>query len=583
MIIFSMSLFGLACSGFTKEPSSSTTSDIVAPQPSPQAPPAQSATSVRYQPPSAPTGTQPRLMSTYQEPPILLFAFSHHYNGKGGYYPTAAEVRGIGEACDEVGLTNKCTLFLDGVLVDQLQQSDPSLRQWFRSNPFPIGYHGDDTHGPNPLVEDLAEMLGQPNSTRLVPQGADFDSAISSVRNRYTKHLSGYEIKPDRYLNRSQRSTVQSSQPGGIELVQDYTGRSVEIITGLALFQPLVSLALEGMSDYYVHQESGPFASHFSQKSCDPRELTQQIGDFMGTDTQVFWFMGRLAVKGRRNSTLPQIDEDSARGGHPSGGGSDRPPKGKKPPRGKKSGGPPSDRSAHGTGGNSSSFEAAVHKMPRSRTAPTLYNFKMSGDPDRVADGLRLLQSREDVVFVTAADVWLLVEGPQVTLSPTQTATALKAAWSGGPPDSLDVQGSPASLTDAFQVLAEGLTSGSTAATVSPVLGPMGKPSTLSQASGTVSATEVKAAAASTLAAVQRDRALPMNISVGSKSVGFHQYLYLMAEATLSPNAAKISIPSATHAPPFASWLVSVMGRPDKDIDFWTTCQYWTARPARWR
>ena len=156
--------------------------------------------------------------------------------------------------------------------------------------------------------------------------------------------------------------------------------------------------------------------------------------------------------------------------------------------------------------------------------------------------------------------------------------------WQEAPPDFVEVGELPLSLADAFVALATGFVKAGPAQAW-PVLGPVGKPGELVSAVGSVTAAEVVEAAtqvgASLLAARDEKGRLPLNIQVGSQQVGFHQFLHLMATATLG-SSGEIVIPDTDHAPPFARWLTTAMKRPNARSNFWMQCQYWTIKPVVW-
>ena len=221
---------------------------------------------------------------------------------------------------------------------------------------------------------------------------------------------------------------------------------------------------------------------------------------------------------------------------------------------------------------------ASLAALDLSHSLVVTYN--MTGEPADLRHALAAMRDMENLSFVSAADLVTLVDAPTVRVEPGAVARSVLDDWRQGPPDFVEVDGTPLSLADAFVALAKGF-SGDGAVQVSPVLGPLGDPGDLVQAAGHVSAGEVLAAGIEVAASLSGG-ALPLNVRVGSAEVGFHQFLYLMAKATITPTG-QLQIPDADHAPPFARWLTTAMRRPNQASNFWVECQYWTIKPVVWR
>jgi len=238
--------------------------------------------------------------------PIHVFLFGHHYNGAGGYYAQPDELRRLAQVCIDEGLEADCTLFMDGLLVAHLRSLDPSLVPWLAAHEFPIGYHGEDVHGPYPFQADFSEMLGQSGvDRRTVRAGDDFEAAVERLRARYSGKMVDAQIGADGYLNRRLSSPVDPSVSGGIDLVARALGRDVEAISGNALFQPAITPAFEALTRFTLFQDAGPFSHKFAGRVQESDALIQQVKAFLGPEHTLFWYMGHLALKGTAEKTLP--------------------------------------------------------------------------------------------------------------------------------------------------------------------------------------------------------------------------------------------------------------------------------------
>jgi len=544
--------------------------------------------------------------------PLYVFLFAHHYGGTGGFYAETDKIQSIGNACIERGITDKCTLFFDGILVQELERKAPDFQDWIRLHRFPVGYHGNDIHGPYPIIVDFSEWTsgrsGEKN--RVVQTGDSWDQAVDALRARYSGKLSGYQIGADGYIDRSGSGMrIDDAAQGGISAVRSYIGRDPEIITGSALYQPAAGEALRTLSDFTVYQDSGAFQYKHAKRVPDGDALSAAVEGYLGSETTVFWYMGRLAFKGSVGTVLPRWGDPvafsggggkggkagkgggflsaDAQGSGPMGRSSGKAGKsgkfsGKSGKRGKRGG-----QGARGAGVQSSGASAGGDALKQtlagiSRKYTQMVSMSIDSTPEEITAALDLLGSTENVQFVTAEGLLELMAEPDVSADPAATAAALLDGWRDGPPDSVTVNETPLSLTDAFQILA-GALEGNNSTSASSTLGPIGEPGALVNATGTVTAEQVTAAAAGARAAAASGQ-LPLNVEVGGKQVGFHQYLHLMAQATGSGRgSAKLDIPRTDHAPQFARWLSDAMRRENAASNFWMECQYWTVKAVDWK
>ncbi len=655
--------------------------------------------------------------------PLYVFLHTHHYLGNGGYYPTPEEVRDVAEAVVKAGLSKKSTLFFDGILTQKLKDQDPAFRDYVRDNGFAIGYHGEEAHGPYPVVVSVDSLSsrnkrGGMGEQEMTKQGWTFDEAVNAIQYRYCHGFEDCQFDSNGYLLRSSGGETDDGVAGGIRLVRSYFGREVEVLPGHAIYQPAAAFAFANESDYVFLQGAGAFAPHFL-KNTGNAELQSRTKAFLGEDTQLFWFMGRLAEKGMEETHLDMWTQEgfavqNAGGGGGGGFGSgDRDAEGYRPGQGGQGGGEGggfrggqggdekkqgggfggrgymgphllpfqlptldgyasdmlgrlpgllaqaqggrfgdkagSDKSGSGQGGGARGGQGGGDKpaaggggfrggqggqggteKPQGgnvqkpegagfgdgqgagsrevgggsevpghntkeeayalkRQMPQLIAMKLDGKGEYIEDMLAWFNAWQDqdkgVKFITPADLRDLITPIEVKLDPKNTATAVQKYWSSGPADFLVVDGSYATLAEGFEVMARSLAGDSGKIKTTSIVGPTGHAKELVTGKGTVTGKDVRTAAAGVVAAIDKDkyRAIPTTVTVGGKKVGFHQYYWLMSEAILKGDAASISIPPASYAPPFAGYLAELLGRDNPDQTFWMETQFWTVKPATWK
>ncbi|MCK6506020.1 hypothetical protein L6R53_21995 [Myxococcota bacterium] len=562
------------------------------------------------------------------QPPLYVVLYTHHYLGLGGYYPSAAQVRAVAEACVEADMAADCVLHFDGILVEKLSAEDPTLDDYVRDHDFPIGYHGEEAHGPYPVVVTVQQLnLGKDSlpEQSIVQAGASFDQAVDLIHHRYTHGYSGPRLDAQGYLSR-QSGGQSSERPGGIARVEDWTGADPQILPGHALFQPAATLAFQREADIALLQAAGPFAPHFLKGTRNP-ELAERVAAFLGQPDTLFWYMGQLAEKASEHSSLPMWSAASLvqRAGK---GGVDgrmwlgphllptalldgfraawaqapaaRPPKkqaldGARPTRqgpGRGEGTARDGRSNQeikqqvlaGQGAAAAGEEVRRVAADQDRSRGRMVSMKIDGSKDEVAAALAFLRQwadREGVQLVSPRELRERVAPSRVQVEAKAAAAAVLASWSAGPADSLVVGGQPLSQADAFEVMARHLAGEGDRISTTDVLGPMGAASSLPQGRGTVTVEQVRLAARAAARAIEDHphHAMPVHVEVGGQAVGFHQLHWLMAQV-IARGATSLELPQAEYAPPFAGWLADRLGRSNPDSAFWMECQYWTIKPA---
>lgn len=499
---------------------------------------AQSPPSTRRPRPGPPRDSGPR-----GDAPVYVLLFTHHYGGKGGYYATPAQVRDVVDALEDTALLPHVTLFFDGIGVERLGKADPKLLGELRAKKVVVGFHGEDVHGPWPVVDPLEEG---PKDGGLVSAGMEFPAAVEAIRARYAHALGDVSIGDDGYIRRDVRGKADPKRAGGIAAVRDAFG-DVRIASGTALTQPAALFALRQLApELDVWQGAGPFAFHFLRRTKDP-DLIDELSSYLGKDTSVFWFMGTLATRQGPTNDLPAWSDDGVR------------------------------------------TKRALEDLPRRE--PTVVSLNLDVGDAALRDLLTWTKAwvadHPGSAFVSPGELVDLVAPQGRPLQPAAVAAQVAATWSAGPPDVLSVSGAPVSLAEAFEVLASALDTGSLeAVTPRGLNGPVDRASALVQATGEVKRDDVVSAAREALTVARRSpyRAIPASVAVGGKKVGFHQLYRLMADAVGAKAGAKLQVPTGEAFPPAARTIVRTWphsGAPD--TDFWVGCQLWTARPVTWR
>ncbi|MDD2707686.1 MAG: hypothetical protein PHV34_06710 [Verrucomicrobiae bacterium] len=241
--------------------------------------------------------------------PVFIVPFTHHYNGPGGYYATAAEVRQMGELFSRYRIPG--TLFFDGILVERLQKEDPSLIPQINAWKLPIGYHGEETHGPYPVgsellgeVRVLKEAQGYRGAWSLTT-GRDWAAAVMLVGARYS-HARDFRIdEKTRMINRLRETPTDMARLGGLALVQKTFGRDVSMMPSHALESAPEGYAFRRMSKFALDQPAVPIALH-ALKIFQLERLAGHVMRIAGENESIFWFMGRIMSKG----------DDSGEAGH---------------------------------------------------------------------------------------------------------------------------------------------------------------------------------------------------------------------------------------------------------------------------
>ncbi|MSQ02306.1 MAG: hypothetical protein EXR71_10525 [Myxococcales bacterium] len=476
--------------------------------------------------------------------PVYFLVFSHHYHGRGGYYGTAAEVRTVLHAAQKAGQVKALTMFFDGILLERLEKEDPTLIPEVRAAGAAIGFHGEDAHGPYPIIGGGEE--GGADGRSIVTPGMSFGEAVNQIQRRYSHRLDGVQIAADGYLRRHTPGTLNEGERGGVSKVLATFG-DVQYMGGSGLSCPPASFALRGLAPgMRMWQGGGPFAWHYLSKADDPAVITA-VETFLGKDTQAFWYLGVPALRQSANTSPPHWQGDGRR------------------------------------------TKMAIEALPRRQ--PMVVSLNVTAEPDDLAAEYAFLTEyvarHPGSGFVNAATLLDKLRPPTLTLDPLAVAKEVAATWNDGPPDSLSVAGRPVALADALEVMARALVAGGNAPVdTTQVNGPVDTAAAVVHATGTVSRADAVEAARAMLAAadVSPYRAVPASLAAGSTRIGFHQAYRLFAAALLEPKASRLTVAVGQAWPP----TVRAINREwphaaTPDVDAWRGAAFWTVRAAEWR
>ncbi len=497
--------------------------------------------------------------SAYSGPrqPVFLLPFTHHYNGPGGYYPSAAEVRAMGEFFVKVGIPG--TLFFDGILVERILQEDPALIQQIRQWDLPLGYHGEETHGPYPVASELLgeiyplrEAQGYQGPWSLTT-GQDWTSAVKLVEERYS-FARPYRIdETDRRIDRRQPSATDRSRIGGLKLVQQAFGKDVAMMTSHSLESAPEGYAFRRMSQFGFDQPAVPIALH-ALKIFRIDDVAEKIMAIAGENESIFWYMGRLHCKG----------DDHGEAGYHTG-----------------------------------ALRHSLDILDRSRPRLLLVGFSKVDE----AEGLRTVQYLKEQFFPqnpgsgwVTGDTLVNQFEPEKSYRPSsadQTALArlITSGWQARPPDLLPLGDRVYSLADTFETLARALAkrdaSGTLPAAVDlhPLYGPVSEDGApLLRQETAVAAVAIQAAARGLLETMDHhsgDRFVPSRVTVAGQDLNAGEFLYAMAASILADPDDTVRVPPSNLFPPYADLLQSIFRPKAVQPVCYTQGQLWTVKPVR--
>lgn len=493
------------------------------------------------------------------EKPILFFPFGHHYVGGGGAYPPAREIEEYAEILIRYGA--KGTFFFDGIHVERLQAEGPDFFARFNSLGMSIGYHGEETHGPYPVIVDYLYPHAPSDASCIA--GLPWDEAVRVVEERYTHAIEHGPIDPvthlmDVYLGG--RSDL--SRTGGLALVQEAFGRDVDIYVGHSMEAASAGQAFARMTGCRVEQGSPPVTAHYLHIVGVP-EMEAEAMALGGERSSLFWYMNHLVTKEEREMEM---------------------------------------------GGFFCDLETMKTRLSvADRSWPRLATLIMMPDPDGGRSDFEaqvrylateFIPANPGCRFVTAADLPALfrLQNPDSLSQRELSALAnnLCDNWQGRPPDFLMVRDEGYSLVNAFEALAHAMAGYSRAGglpamvPLSEWLGPIGeRGETPHAAEGSVALEDVLAACQAVVR--QADSAkpphLPLSVAIGGQRLNAAEFLLVMARAYCAlaqgQPPERVEVTSAEVTPPYGD-LMQTLFHPAEDNPLWhSKLQLWTVKPAR--
>ncbi|HCE46932.1 MAG TPA: hypothetical protein DET40_25580 [Lentisphaeria bacterium] len=509
-------------------------------------------------------------LSASEKKPVFILPFTHHYAGPGGYYATAAEVRKTAAVFHELNIPG--VLFFDGILVERLAREDPAIFKDINEWKLPLGYHGEETHGPYPVPCDLAveaydlkEAQGY-NGQVSLNTGKTWDEAVQQVIDRYTHHLPWRIDEKTRMLERKEPATHDNSKLGGLALVQKTFGRDVSMMPSHALESAPEGYAFRKMSTFSFDQPAMPTAAH-ALRIFRIQDLEEKAMGIAGDKTGAFWFMGRLTCKGAN------------------------------------------ERLGGECGGKIGGVRRVLESLDRSEPRILLMGFSHI-DADDAAVSARYLNN--DFFPANPGSCWVSPESlikefegekeDKFSLHDLEEISKyIISHWKSRPPDFIECRGLRISLCDAFEALARGMMRLGGAYSVNPenkfisisqMYGPL-----LEDGSSRLSSPVdldgggIFESARLLLSGIDKntgDRFVPGSVKVSSSALDAvnelnpAEFLYAMAMSFSRADwKNSITVPPSNAFPPYADVLEQIFKPRTRQPLCYTKGQLWTVKTAR--
>jgi len=491
--------------------------------------------------------------------PIFVMAFTHHYDGPGGYYAKAEEVRKIANFFHTQNIPG--TLFFDGILVDMLKKDDPAIFELINSYKLPLGYHGEETHGPYPVGSDLcAEVYHLKEAQDYKGQwslttGKSWDDAVREVTERYS-YMIPYTIDENTsMLDRRKSSETDKSRTGGLKLVQEAFGRDISMMPSHALESAPEGYAFRKMSRFGFDQPAVPIALH-ALKIFKVDSSADMIMGIAGKNVSIFWHMGRIICKG---------DDMGEASWHP----------------------------------------PYINKLNRlDRNEPRLLVMGFSKiDGDAAGETVKYLNERffpanPGSKWVSGDTLAENLEGEKAYKPTIEDLSAISEYilknWKDGPPDMIETGARTFSLADGFEALARALfaykKNGALPESVSceALYGPITESGDAFLTAPAEFSLDAVAAAAENICSQfdssKDDRFIPASITADGKKMNPAEMLYAMASAfssIRSGQAHPVKISPSSAYPPYAACLDILFKPKAAQPSCYTKGQLWTVKPVR--
>lgn len=480
---------------------------------------------------------------------LYVHVFMHHYVGGGGSYPSAQDLRAFADLTQKYRVP--ATFFFDGILVERLQEEDPTIFEHLNRLKVPLGYHGEESHGPYPVSTCLLDGRLPPPLTRPVSiessltYGRPWNEGVEAVLQRYSHRIVPGPVNPDtKQMDMSQDRPSDLTRIGGLALVRKAFGRDVSIIIAHSIESAPAGYAFQQMSGFLLEQPSAPTVGAYGVMGGTPPELIEQGLSIAGAGNDFFWFMNRLNYKYRQRpaGNLPFHFKEVILTAWP--------------PRG---------------------MAAIEEQLQQLITQVKAVPGSRFITPDELA-GLFEPQNARPV-------------GKDEL---RRMADKLIAGWTGRPPDFVDLGAQFFSLVNAYEALAKALAHYSregrlpSSVTITDLYGPIAEREEVVVLSkeGRVPLAALCAAASQALEETGRlkPRRVPIHTMAGDAKLNAAEFLLTMARGyrALAGGSRPASVdvePSAT-TPPYADVIERLFSPSDERPLCYSKLQLWTVKPA---
>ncbi len=492
--------------------------------------------------------------------PVLIFLYGHHYLGGGGWIPSSSDLDAFLDVLE--GHNVRGTFFFDGISISEIMKQGTAALERINRQQHAIGYHGEEAHGPYPVLMDyLYEGVRKEDN---LLYDLKWEDAVTATINRYSHEIT-YSPPPNGSGQIDLRSggVTNPEKIGGIRLVQEAFSRPVDILTSHAIEAAPAGMAFAQMTSCRINQAAPPLVSHYL-RIVGKQDLEDEVMKLCGADTGFFWYMNGLHMKEFKNDDLSSVVPYSLE-----------------------------------------SLQTIFDNLSSDR--PHLISMVMVMDQEKKLDHLEnligLLSSEfcakdPAVRFVTAADLPALFE-PQNSrvLTPMvvrEIAAYLLQNWDDRPPDWIHLPDADFSLANAFEVLAEALwfhhvNGNLPQSTVnSELLGPIGEIQTHWQKGARVISSRKLIEQLPFISQHIKEseyKQLPSEWAFAEVTLNAAELLYGMAFTFVNLSQMdgdrNIEIPNSKITPPYADILEKVFEPVCPNPLGYSKLQLWTVKPAK--
>lgn len=500
--------------------------------------------------------------------PVYIWVYAHHYVGGGGYYPRSADIH---DALDLLMTLNiPATFFFDGILTKEIQsegrRGSSLISQIKASSLLSIAYHGEETHGPFPVPENMLDSASD-NST----YGLSWESAyrVATLHANFSYPYSFLDpLATERQIIRSSGNTLDRSTAGGLKHVLDTFGR-IDMATTHGIGNPAAQQAFLNVANPDVLQGTAPLSAHSV-----PAVYADESVSLAGDDVDLIYHLGKLVTLERAETELPDSENRLCE------------------------------------------LKEALDALDRSR--PRFVSYLIQFDPGNLSSLESALTWLRDTYlpanagskFVIATDLPDLVESGTLnrTVGPLGNRNLAQAVLNGfidtaanRPPKFVSTSARSYTLAEAFYLLAQAANSiSSTMSTtistslvkhVASPMGPIGNFSDLRglSTSTSISVSDIRSAATKVLSEMGTNADsvhgikmhVPYSIKVGKATLNSAEFLYALAAIQVATDT-EITVSPMDITPPYADLLDAVAATTDKSANplWYAKLQLWTVKPA---